>query len=57
MESYKDMIDGEIERLVLERLSSPRDQPAMGLAREVLLAGGKRYRPMLGLIAYEAAGG
>ncbi|MBV43500.1 MAG: hypothetical protein CMA54_01780 [Euryarchaeota archaeon] len=57
LESYKDMIDGEIERLVLERLSSPRDQPAMGLAREVLLAGGKRYRPMLGLIAYEAAGG
>jgi geranylgeranyl pyrophosphate synthase len=29
----------------------------MILAREVLLAGGKRYRPILALLAYESAGG
>ena len=57
LESYKDKIEDEIERLVLERMSSPGEQPAMALAREVLLAGGKRYRPILGLLAYEACGG
>ena len=31
--------------------------PAMVLAREVLLAGGKRYRPVLTLLAFECAGG
>jgi len=56
-ESYKIKIEDEIERLVLERMSSPGEQPAMALARDVLLAGGKRYRPILGILTYEACGG
>jgi geranylgeranyl pyrophosphate synthase len=31
--------------------------PAMEIAREILLAGGKRIRPVLGLLAYDLAGG
>ena len=57
LESYKNRIEDEIEKLVLARMSSPEEQPAMALARDVLLAGGKRYRPILGILTYEACGG
>ncbi len=53
----KNLVEDAIEQLVLEKMSSALDRPAMSLAREVLLGGGKRYRPILGLISYTAAGG
>ena len=57
LESVRDFVDEALENLVLERLSSTGEEPAMALARDVLLAGGKRYRPVLALLAHEAAGG
>ena len=57
LESVRDFVDEALENIVLERLSSTGEGPAMALARDVLLAGGKRYRPILALLAFEAAGG
>jgi geranylgeranyl pyrophosphate synthase len=57
LESVRDLVDEALENLVLERLSSTGEGPAMMLARDVLLAGGKRYRPILTLLAFEATGG
>tara|TARA_B100000900_G_scaffold416106_1_gene449142 strand:+ start:2078 stop:3058 length:981 start_codon:yes stop_codon:yes gene_type:complete len=52
----RDIVDEALEDFVQEKMASSQ-APAMSLAREVLLAGGKRYRPVLALLAFEAAGG
>jgi geranylgeranyl pyrophosphate synthase len=52
----RDIVDEALEDFVQEKMASSQ-APAMTLAREVLLAGGKRYRPVLALLAFEAAGG
>jgi geranylgeranyl pyrophosphate synthase len=52
----RDVIEEALEDFVQEKMVSSQ-APAMILAREVLLAGGKRYRPILALLAYESAGG
>ena len=52
----RDIVDEALEDFVQEKMGSSQ-APAMALAREVLLAGGKRYRPVLALLAFEAAGG
>lgn len=56
LEERRDRVEEALENLVQDRLSKS-DAPAMSLARDILLAGGKRYRPILALLAYEAAGG
>lgn len=56
LEKRRDMVDEALENLVQERMTNT-DAPAMSLARDILLAGGKRIRPVLSLLAYEAAGG
>ena len=57
LESLKNLVEESIEDLVLEKMSSSLDRPIMSIAREVLLGGGKRYRPILVIMAYKAAGG
>jgi len=57
IESVRNEFEDALEGLVVERMSSKNNQPAMEIARDVLMAGGKRYRPILGLLAYEAMGG
>ena len=52
----RDIVEESLEHFVQEKMSS-KQAPAMVLAREVLLAGGKRYRPVLTLLAFECAGG
>ena len=52
----RDIVYEALEDFVQEKMGSSQ-APAMALAREVLLAGGKRYRPVLALLAFEAAGG
>ena len=52
----RDIVDDALEDFVQEKMAS-NQAPAMSLVREVLLAGGKRYRPVLALLAYQAAGG
>jgi|TARA_B100001996_G_scaffold382984_1_gene376629 geranylgeranyl pyrophosphate synthase len=52
----RDIVEEALEDFVQEKMVSSQ-APAMLLAREVLLAGGKRYRPVLTLLAFEAAGG
>ncbi len=57
LDSVKSFVEEAIEDLVLRKMSSPVDRPVMSVAREVLLGGGKRYRPILAIISYKAAGG
>ena len=57
LDSIKNIVEEAIEDLVLEKMSSPLDRPVMSIAREVLLGGGKRYRPILAILSYKAAGG
>jgi len=57
LDSIKNFVEEAIEELVLRKMSSPHDQPVMSIAREVLLGGGKRYRPILAILSYKAAGG
>ncbi len=57
LDSIKNLIEEAIEELVLKKISSPIDQPVMSIAREVLLGGGKRYRPILAILSYKVAGG
>ena len=57
LESLKNLVEESIEDLVLEKMGSSLDRPIMSSAREVLLGGGKRYRPILVIMAYKAAGG
>ncbi len=49
-------IESAIESIV-ESSMSGTFAPAMEIAREILLAGGKRIRPVLALLAYDLAGG
>ena len=57
LDSIKNFIEDSIEELVMEKMSSPLDKPIMSIASDVLLGGGKRYRPILVILAYKAAGG
>ena len=50
------LFEEELENLVQEAISST-GAPAMDLARDVLLSGGKRLRPLLAILTYEASGG
>ena len=56
LEQRRDRVDEALEDLVQNRMTKS-DAPAMNLARDILLAGGKRIRPVLGLLTYEAVGG
>jgi geranylgeranyl pyrophosphate synthase len=56
LNSRRDIVEEALEEFVQQRLAGS-EAPAMRLARDILLAGGKRYRPLLSLLAYEAAGG
>ena len=49
-------VESAIESMVESSMIGPYS-PAMELAREILLAGGKRIRPILALLAYDLAGG
>ncbi|MFL2975546.1 MAG: polyprenyl synthetase family protein [Candidatus Thalassarchaeaceae archaeon] len=57
LDSIKNLIEDSIEELVLEKMSSHLDKPVMSIASEVLLGGGKRYRPILAILSYKVAGG
>tara|TARA_B100000945_G_scaffold97650_2_gene76432 strand:- start:6092 stop:7075 length:984 start_codon:yes stop_codon:yes gene_type:complete len=57
LDSLKNLVEESIEDLVMEKMSSPLDRPIMSIAREVLLGGGKRYRPILVITSYKASGG
>ena len=57
MDSIKNFVEESIEELVLEKMSSSLDKPVMAIARDVLLGGGKRYRPILSILSYRVAGG
>ena len=46
LDSVKNFIEEAIEELVLQKMATELDRPVMSVAREVLLGGGKRYRPM-----------
>ena len=50
----------EVEKALYSVIESSMEgpyAPAMELAREILLAGGKRIRPILTLLAYDLVGG
>jgi len=57
LDSIKNFVEEAIEELVLEKMSSKIDRPVMSIASDVLLGGGKRYRPIVGILSYRAAGG
>ena len=57
LDSIKNFVEDSIEELVMEKMSYPLDKQIMSIAREVLLGGGKRYRPFLVILSYKAAGG
>jgi len=57
LDSIKNLVEDSIEELVLEKMSSRLDKPVMSIASDVLLGGGKRYRPILAILSYKAAGG
>jgi octaprenyl-diphosphate synthase len=56
LSDIKNRIDEALEELVLQKMSD-KEAPAMILARDILLSGGKRFRPILALLAFDAAGG
>jgi len=56
LNSRLNLFEEELEALVQEATLSA-ESPAMSLARDVLLSGGKRVRPLLAILCYEAAGG
>ena len=56
LEGLRDQVEESLENFVQDRLTKS-DAPAMSLARDMLLSGGKRYRPIVALLAYQAAGG
>ena len=56
LEKLRDQVEESLENFVQDRLTKS-DAPAMSLARDMLLSGGKRYRPIVALLAYQAAGG
>ena len=45
-----------VEKALRDYVEERSEDPAMNYARDILLAGGKRFRPVLGCLAYEAAG-
>ena len=45
-----------VEKALRDYVEERSEDPAMKYARDILLAGGKRFRPVLGCLAYEAAG-
>jgi len=57
IDSIKNYIDEAIEELVLNKMSMQYDRPVMSIASDMLLRGGKRYRPTLTILSYKAAGG
>jgi len=56
LDRRRDTIEEALEEFVQQRMAGS-EAPAMKLASDILLAGGKRYRPIIALLAYEAAGG
>ena len=56
LDRRRDAIEEALEGFVQQRMAGS-EAPAMKLASDILLAGGKRYRPIIALLAYEAAGG
>ncbi len=56
LDRRRDTIEEALEGFVQQRMAGS-EAPAMKLASDILLAGGKRYRPIIALLAFEAAGG
>ena len=56
LSAYREMVESRLEELVNKEMAGPSAE-AMAMARTVLMAGGKRWRPVLTLLAHEAAGG
>lgn len=56
LSAYRDKVEESLEELVNKEMAGPSSE-AMAMARTVLMAGGKRWRPVLTLLAHEAAGG
>ena len=56
LSAYRDKVEESLEELVNKEMAGPSAE-AMAMARTVLMAGGKRWRPVLTLLAHEAAGG
>ncbi|CAI8223313.1 MAG: Octaprenyl diphosphate synthase [Methanobacteriota archaeon] len=56
LSSRRDIVENALEELVQSELAGPSSD-AMRMARSILMAGGKRWRPVLTLLAHEAAGG
>ena len=56
LSSRRDIVENALEELVQAELAGPSSD-AMRMARSILMAGGKRWRPVLTLLAHEAAGG
>ena len=56
LDRHRDAVEEALEEFVQQRLAGS-EAPAMRLAGDILLAGGKRYRPVISILAYEAAGG
>jgi len=56
LSAYREKVEASLGELVTKEMAGPSAE-AMSMARTVLLAGGKRWRPVLTLLAHEAAGG
>lgn len=56
MDSLKNDVEKSLENLVQEQISTGSGEVAK-LCAEILLAGGKRFRPLLILLAYGTCGG
>ncbi len=54
--ALRDEVERALVSLVEDEMAGPSSE-AMALSRSILLAGGKRWRPVLTLLAHEAAGG
>ena len=56
MDRRRNVVEEALEEFVQQSMTGP-GAPAMRLAGDILLAGGKRYRPVMATLAFEAAGG
>ena len=56
LDRRRNAVEEALEEFVQQNMMGP-GAPAMRLASDILLAGGKRYRPVLATLAFEAAGG
>ena len=54
LDKRRDAIEEALEEFVQLRMAGS-EAPAMRLASDILLAGGKRYRPIIAILAFEAA--